>query len=132
MNRKESLDTLGLENGATDEEIKKKYRKLAKKSHPDLNKDNVNATNDFIKLKEAYNTLLDSKHVDPLISSRFDARNQEFNSYFEHFIQEINEFFSPRYYRSQDIEISNPEPFVDLRRIVRERKRKKDLVIFHS
>lgn len=41
MKEKESLDTLGLKSGASHDEIKKRYRQLAKKTHPDLNKDNV-------------------------------------------------------------------------------------------
>lgn len=58
MNRKECLDFLGLKEDATDEEIKLAFRKLAKVRHPDIDKENVNACKDFIKLKDVYVTLI--------------------------------------------------------------------------
>ncbi len=49
---------LELENGASIEEIKNAYRRLAKKYHPDLNK-SVGAEEKFKKVNNAYNLLLE-------------------------------------------------------------------------
>ncbi|RLB01670.1 MAG: molecular chaperone DnaJ [Deltaproteobacteria bacterium] len=52
--------TLGVEKGATSEEIKRAYRRLAKKYHPDINKDE-GAEDHFKKINEAYKVLSDPK-----------------------------------------------------------------------
>ena len=41
--KRDYYEVLGLQKGATDDEIKKAYRKLAKQYHPDLNPDNPEA-----------------------------------------------------------------------------------------
>jgi len=48
---------LGVDRKATDEQIKKAYRKLAMKFHPDHNKDNPQAEEQFKKIAEAYAVL---------------------------------------------------------------------------
>lgn len=48
---------LAVEENCTVEELKKAFRTKSKQYHPDLNKDNPNALNDFIKIKEAYDYL---------------------------------------------------------------------------
>ena len=53
-------NVLGVSNDATQDEIKKAYKKLAKKYHPDLNKDN-NATEKFKEVNEAAAALGDPK-----------------------------------------------------------------------
>lgn len=50
---------LGVARGATDQEIKKAYYKLAKKYHPDTNKDNPEAAKQFQEVSKAYETLRD-------------------------------------------------------------------------
>lgn len=50
---------LGIEKGATQEEIKRAYRNLAKKYHPDKNRDDPNATEKFQKISHAYSILSD-------------------------------------------------------------------------
>ena len=50
---------LEIEEDASEEEIKLAYRRLAKMYHPDLNKTDPKAKEKFIKLHEAYDTLID-------------------------------------------------------------------------
>lgn len=56
---KNYYEVLGVQKDATLEEIKKIYKKLAKKYHPDLNQGNKEAEQKFIEIKEAYDTLSD-------------------------------------------------------------------------
>jgi len=51
--------TLGVARGASEAEIKKAYRKLAKELHPDKNKDNPKATERFSRVAQAYDLLND-------------------------------------------------------------------------
>src|SRR5690349_17579084 len=58
----ESLyDTLGVGKTATPDEIRKAYRKLARKHHPDVNPGNKTAETAFKKIAAAYETLSDDK-----------------------------------------------------------------------
>jgi curved DNA-binding protein len=58
MKYKDYYVTLGIERGASAEEIKKAYRKLARKYHPDVSKD-PDGEEKFKALAEAYETLKD-------------------------------------------------------------------------
>ena len=51
---------LGVKRGATEAEIKKAYRSLAKQLHPDRNKDNPKAAERFSKVTAAYDLLSDA------------------------------------------------------------------------
>src|SRR6187431_1986297 len=51
--------TLGVARGASEADIKKAYRKLAKELHPDRNKDNPKASDRFSKVTQAYDILTD-------------------------------------------------------------------------
>ena len=59
-NKRDYYEVLEVNKNATDEEIKKAYRKLAKKYHPDANPDNKKeAEEKFKEVSEAYETLSD-------------------------------------------------------------------------
>src|SRR4026207_2467920 len=51
--------TLGVSRAASDEEIKKAFRKLARKYHPDVAKDKKVAEEKFKQINEAYEVLSD-------------------------------------------------------------------------
>lgn len=61
MAKKDYYETLGVSKDATKEEIKKAYKKLAKKYHPDLNKDDPNAADKFKEINEAAAVLADDE-----------------------------------------------------------------------
>ena len=58
---KDYYKILGLNKNATEDEIKKAYRKLAKKWHPDKNRNNPKAEEKFKEIQEAYEILSDPK-----------------------------------------------------------------------
>ena len=58
---KDYYSVLGLKKGASEDEVKKAYRKLAMQYHPDRNKDDKQAENKFKDVSEAYAVLSDKK-----------------------------------------------------------------------
>ena len=61
MANRSYYDILGVKKDASDEEIKKVYRNLAKKYHPDKNKGDKNAEAKFKEISEAYTVLGDTE-----------------------------------------------------------------------
>lgn len=59
--KKDYYEVLGVNKDASEEEIKKSYRKLAMKYHPDRNPDNPKAEEQFKEAKEAYEMLSDDQ-----------------------------------------------------------------------
>jgi molecular chaperone DnaJ len=57
--KRDYYEVLGLQKGASEAEIKKAFRSLARKYHPDVNKDDPNAHEKFKEINEAYQTLSD-------------------------------------------------------------------------
>jgi DnaJ-class molecular chaperone len=61
MAKRDPYNVLGVSRSASDEEIKKAYRKLARRHHPDLNNNSKASETRFKELAEAYEVLADSE-----------------------------------------------------------------------
>lgn len=61
MAKRDYYEVLGVAKTANDDEIKRAYRNLAKKYHPDVNKDDKSAEEKFKEINEAYEVLSDSQ-----------------------------------------------------------------------
>ncbi len=85
---KDPYEILGVARSASQEEIKKSYRKLAKKYHPDVNKGDKAAEEKFKEISQAYDVLGDEekrKKYDRLgqwaNEGGFDPRHQAYRTY---------------------------------------------------
>ena len=59
--KRDYYDVLGVSKNASEAEIKKSYRRLAMKYHPDRNPDDTEAIEKFKEAKEAYDILSDDR-----------------------------------------------------------------------
>lgn len=82
MEYKDYYKILGIDKNASESDIKKAYRKLAKKYHPDLNPNNTKAQEKFKEINEAYEVLGDAdkkKKYDTFGSSYDFSNGQNFD-----------------------------------------------------
>ena len=68
MNNTEYYDRLGVSKDASQDEIKRAYRKMSKKYHPDINKE-PGAEEKYKEVQEAYETLSDDQNVQPMTNT---------------------------------------------------------------
>lgn len=61
MSKRDYYEVLGVERGASEQDIKKAYRRLAMKNHPDRNPDDETAKARFQEASEAYEVLSDAE-----------------------------------------------------------------------
>ena len=61
MAKKDYYEVLGLSRTASEDEIKRAYKKLAMKHHPDRNPGDASAEEKFKEIKEAYEILSDAQ-----------------------------------------------------------------------
>lgn len=73
--------TLGVAKGASEAEIKKAYRKLAKELHPDTNQNNPKAAERFSQVTAAYDLLSDKEKRGQFDRGEIDANGQPRNPF---------------------------------------------------
>jgi len=76
MQYRDYYKVLGVERNATEDEIKRSYRKLALEHHPDHNPGNQSAEEKFKEINEAYQVLSNSEK-----RSRYDKLGESYNNY---------------------------------------------------
>lgn len=104
MKYKDYYEILGIKKEATEDEIRKAYRKLAKKYHPDANPNNSKAEEKFKEVGEAYDVLSDKdkrqkydqfgNNAEFYHGSDFDPNQYGFNNYSYHFESDLNGEYS--------------------------------------
>lgn len=92
MAKRDFYEVLGVERSATQEDLKKAYRKLAMQYHPDRNPDNKEAEEKFKEAAEAYEVLSnDDKRAR---YDRFGHEGVKGNAYGSSGFSDINDIFS--------------------------------------
>lgn len=126
-NKRDFYEVLGVARNASDDEIKKAYRKLAMKYHPDRNPDSKEAEDKFKEAKEAYEMLSDPQKkaaydqyghagVDPNMGGFGGAGAQGFGGFADAFGDIFGDIFGnsgrgggrsgPQVYRGADLRYS--------------------------
>ncbi len=86
LTEKDLYKILGIKRSANQDEIKKKYRELTRKHHPDRNQGDPDAARKFAEIAEAYEILSDEKKRRKYDRGGIDAvNNQEHEQNFDPF-----------------------------------------------
>ncbi|MFX1398000.1 MAG: J domain-containing protein [Promethearchaeota archaeon] len=119
--KKYCFDVLDLKEGATIQEIKKKYRKLAKKYHPDLNKNDPNASERFLELQNAYDYLLNPECEKKNSENKKSRIWKPLNDLFEK--NQVNRIKHPQAFINNHYHpgYNTPEPFLDIRELIKQK-----------
>ena len=127
--RRDYYEVLGVDKNADEETIKKAYRKLAKKYHPDMNPGDKNAEAKFKEASEAYAVLSDPKkrqqydqfgfNADGAGAGGFDFNNMDFNDIFGGFGDIFGDFFGGGSSRSRGAANNGPQQGANVRTSVR-------------
>jgi len=112
-------DTLGVKKGASAEEIKKAYRKLAAKYHPDKNPGDAAAEEKFKEVQNAYDTLSDGekrKQYDTFGTANgrrttgFDPRDFGGGNFTINDLGDLGDLFGGIFNRGQSARTRRPQP----------------------
>ncbi len=96
--KKDYLSILGLSNKFDDKELKKAFRREARKWHPDLNKNDLNAEDRFKLINEAYEFLRDDQNRENLDDNDINNdSNINFSTGFPNFKDYLNSLFGYEY-----------------------------------
>lgn len=96
MRKADPYNVLGIDRSASERDVKKAYRRLARRHHPDLNKSSKEAETKFKEIQEAYEILSDSEK-----RRNYDAYGHAgVNGNFNNFSSPGGSFFGTRFGRS--------------------------------
>ncbi len=112
--KKDYLSILGLSPNFDDKELKKAFRREARKWHPDLNKNDLNAEERFKLINEAYEYLGNPNKSNKSLNDDFNevSENNNFKTGFPDFQDYLDSLFGYEYTASNYDEYNN-EPFED-------------------
>ena len=78
MRKNEAFETLGITQSATEDEIKKAFKKMAVANHPDVNKGNPKAEENFKKINQAFQILSGKERAEDEAPQRPDFQGSPF------------------------------------------------------
>ncbi len=112
--KKDYLSILGLSPDFDDKELKKAFRREARKWHPDLNKNDLNAEERFKLINEAYEYLSDPniRKNSSDENKKDDYENSNFNTGFPDFQDYLDSLFGYEY-SPKNYEVYDDEPYED-------------------
>ena len=113
--KKDYLSILGLSHDFDDNELKKAFRKEARKWHPDLNKNDLNAEERFKLINEAYEYLRDpnKRNKNSDVNIQEDYQNNNFKTGFPDFQDYLDSLFGYEYTSKNYYDSNDNEPLED-------------------